>query len=632
MWERPCSRRRRSRRNGDTEVPSNILNRAVRLATLCQISLMILFGPPKFRRRLDLGHNRSIEFSARGKFLLGSFRARFLFGRIIKNHRSILRPNIRALAVHRRRVVVRPENIEELVVTDLSWIKLELDNFGVAGFVATDILIAGIVLVAAGIPHRGRGHPLQIAKRFFHTPETPGSKHRVLCRHWKRSNVPEPGATTVALAFGAAANNMLEMSSRTTIDDTNAPLVIRLLNRCGSAIEKAGLKSKPLSAARLINTAKRRSQLHDFGEPDFFEPLSRLLESCHREARLNVIGKLALKNDVVRILSNRLFLERDRQLDPEIAKQEIREPLFIVGLPRSGTTLLHTLLAADPAHRVPLTWEVMSPSPATAEDRQRRIRSADRDLAMLRWLAPTFESVHATGAELPQECVSLMSPTFMSDQFDTMYNIPSYRTWFFQQDLRPAYDYHRRFLQHLQRRRSAERWVLKAPAHMFAAPALMATYPDAKFVQLHRDPIDAVASVSSLVTILRRVFSDIVDPIQIGRDAMIYWSDAVKTFMSVRDNLSPQRVCDLYYEDVRRDPISVAKRIYKHFDWKLEPAVEQRMGVILAEQNSRGNGVHRYNADYFELSGTNGFAEYCDRFGFTASMALRSTERAEAAA
>src|SRR5690242_5949479 len=394
----------------------------------------------------------------------------------------------------------------------------------------------------------------------------------------------------------------------TTIDETNAPLVIRLLNKCGSAVEKAGLKPRPLSAAHLIEMAKRRSQLHHFGEPEFFEPLSRLLESCHREARLNVIGKLALKNDVLRILRNRLFLERDRRLHPEIANQRIREPLFIVGLPRSGTTLLHTLLAADPAHRVPLTWEIMSPSPPNADDRQQRVRSAERDLAMLGWLAPTFESVHATGAELPQECVSLMSPTFMSDQFDTMYNIPSYREWFFRQDLRPAYGYHRRFLQHLQLRRPAERWVLKAPAHMFAAPVLMATYPDARFVQLHRDPVDAVASVSSLVTILRRVFSDNVDPIQIGQDAMIYWSDALKTFMGVRDNLPQERICDLYYDDVRRDPIAVAKRIYEHFNWQLAPEVEQRMRAVLREQNSRGNGTHRYSAAYFQLGRTNRFA------------------------
>src|SRR5205814_2649043 len=266
------------------------------------------------------------------------------------------------------------------------------------------------------------------------------------------------------------------------------------------------------------------------------------------------IGKMALRSDVVRILCNRLLLTRDRQLYPGIAQQEIREPLFIVGLPRSGTTLLHILLAADPAHRAPLTWEVMSPSPPTSQDRQKRIRHAARDLSALRWLAPTFESVHTTGAVLPQECVSLTSPTFMSDQFDTMYNMPTYRAWFFSQDLRPAYEFHRRSLQQLQFRKSAERWVLKAPAHMFAAPTLLSIYPDAKFVQIHRDPIEAVASVSSLVTILRRVFSDDVDPIQIGQDAMSYWSQALKTFLHTRDQLPAERVCDLRYDEIRHDP------------------------------------------------------------------------------
>jgi len=419
------------------------------------------------------------------------------------------------------------------------------------------------------------------------------------------------------------------MAAPTTIEETRAPLIIRGLNRFGAALEGIGFRSKPLSTARLIEKAKRRCNLEDFGQPEFFEPLSRLLESCQDEARLNVIGKLALKNDVVRILCNRLLLARDRQLYPEIAKQEIHEPLFIVGLPRSGTTLLHTLLAADSAHRAPLTWEVMSPSPPSAQGRQQRIRSAARDLSMLRWLSPTFESVHATGAELPQECVSLISPTFLSDQFDTMYNIPSYRAWFFRQDLHPAYAYHRRFLQHLQLRKSAERWVLKAPAHMFAAPALLSTYPDAKFVQLHRDPIEAVASVSSLVTILRRVFSDSVDPIQVGRDAMVYWSDAVKTFMRVRDQLPSDRICDLHYDEVRRDPIAATKRVYKFFGWQLKAEIEKRMRTVLAEQSS--NGVHRYSADYFQLEGTNGFSEYCERFGVAVSESAPQRERAEAA-
>ena len=418
-----------------------------------------------------------------------------------------------------------------------------------------------------------------------------------------------------------------------TVEQTRAPLPVRLLNKCGAAVERIGIGTKMPSAEDLIEKAKRRSQLDDFGEGDFSEPLSRLLDGCQREAQLNLIGKMAIRSDVVRILCNRLSLVQDRRIYPEVRQQEVREPLFIVGLPRSGTTLLHILLAADPAHRAPLTWEVMSPSPPTLQDRQRRINAASRNLAALRWLAPTFETVHTTGAELPQECVSLMSPTFLSDQFDTMYNMPTYRAWFFDQDLRSAYEFHRRFLQQLQFRKPGKRWILKAPAHMFAAPALLSVYPDARFVQIHRDPLEAVASVSSLVTILRRVFSDSVDPVQVGQDAMEYWARALKTFQTARDQLPASRVYDLRYEQVRRDPILAARSVYDHFGWELTADIEGRMRGALAQQQAlHTNGVHRYDAAYFRLGKLSGFDEYCERFGFSTSSRKRDAERAEAAA
>ena len=131
----------------------------------------------------------------------------------------------------------------------------------------------------------------------------------------------------------------------------------------------------------MIETAKRRCGLDDFGEGDFFEALSRLLESCQSEARLNLVGKIALRTNILQTLCSRLLMQRDRQLYPNIARQEIRSPLFIVGLPRSGTTLLHNLLAADPWHRSPLMWEVMSPSPPTHAGEKRRIQRATQSCA-----------------------------------------------------------------------------------------------------------------------------------------------------------------------------------------------------------------------------------------------------------
>ena len=421
-------------------------------------------------------------------------------------------------------------------------------------------------------------------------------------------------------------------SSDTTLDQTRPFLPVRLLNGCGALLEKTRIPRTPLRVVDLIEAAKRRCGLDDFGGGDFFEGLSRLLDSCHRESRLNLIGKIALRTDLTRILCSRLLMQRDRELYPAVARQEIRQPLFIVGLPRSGTTLLHMLLAADPEHRAPLTWEVMTPSPPTRESEKRRIQRAMQSCNCLNWLAPTFRHVHAVGAELPQECVGLMTPTFMSDQFDTMYYVPSYRAWFFRQDLLPAYQYHRRFLQHLQVRQSAPRWVLKAPTHMFALPTLLSVYPDALFVQTHRAPLDAMASVSSLITILRRVFSDAVDPFIVCREAIQYWSETLDRFLQERDRLAEYRVCDVNYIEIRRDPVAAVRRIYEHFGWLLSAEAEQRMRLVLASQPQEQYGRHRYNLSGFgvrEADGAAAFTAYCDRFGLSAQAVGRSSGRAE---
>ena len=403
----------------------------------------------------------------------------------------------------------------------------------------------------------------------------------------------------------------------TTLRQSRPPHLVRAFNRAGVWLSRAGLGPAVPSARSLIAEAQRQAGSQDFGEGDFFEGLSRLLESCEKDAQLNYIGRLALRSDLLHCLRNRLGLQRDRTLHPEIAQQQIGSPVFIVGLPRTGTTILHTLVMQDPQHRGPLTWEVMKPSPPGLENRRARIRSAARNLMALRWLAPDFLRLHAVGPELPQECVSLMSLSFMSDQFDTMYNIPSYRRWFLEQDLAPAYQWHRRFLQHLQFTREPRQWILKAPAHMFALPALLSVYPDARFVQTHRAPLDSITSVASLITILRRIFSDHVDPIEVGREAMRYWAETLERFLAQRDQLPAARVLDLPYADIQRDPISAVQRLYEHFGWDLSDESEQRMRHLLATQPHHQNGFHRYSPSECGLEEREMgefFAGYCRRF------------------
>jgi len=412
-------------------------------------------------------------------------------------------------------------------------------------------------------------------------------------------------------------------NSVTTLQQIRPLLPVRLFNGFGALLEKTRIRSTPMSATDLIETAKKRCGLDDFGQDDFFEALSRLLQSCQEEAQLNLIGKMALKVDVLDTLCARLKMKRDRQLYPNITRQEIREPLFIVGLPRSGTSVLHRLLATDPEHRAPLMWEVRSPSPPTRANEKRRIQQATQSCNFFNWLAPTFRYVHTVGAEVPQECVSLMTPTFLSDQFDAMYYVPSYRTWFFRQDLRPAYEYHRRFLQHLQFRRAGRRWILKAPTHMFAMPALLSVYPDALFVQTHRTPVDSMASVSSLVTILRSAFSDAVDPITVGREAINYWSDTMEKFLTERDRLGDKRICDIKYDEIRREPIGAVRQIYDYFGWSLPREAEQRMRGLIASQATRQSASHRYDLSQFGSSAKevlSAFAQYCERFDLSENI------------
>ena len=420
-------------------------------------------------------------------------------------------------------------------------------------------------------------------------------------------------------------------NSRTTLQRIRPQLPVRLFNGFGALLEKSRIPSTRIFATDLIETAKRRCGLDDFGEGDFLEALSRLLGSCQDEARLNLIGKIALKTDVLETLCARLQMERDRQLYPDIARQEIREPLFIIGLPRSGTSVLHRLLGADPEHRSPLMWEVRSPSPPTRRGEKRRIQRVTQSCNFFNWLAPTFRYAHTVGAEVPQECVSLMTPTFLSDQFDAMYYVPSYRHWFFRQDLRPAYEYHRRFLQHLQFRRFARRWILKAPTHMFAMPALLSVYPDALFVQTHRTPVDSMASVSSLVTILRSAFSDAVDPFIVGREAIEYWSETMKKFLRERDRLTNNRICDIQYDEIRREPIRAVRRIYEYFGWSLSHEAERLMRLLVASQARRQSANHRYDLSEFGSSAEDvlrKFGTYCQQFGLAQSSGAQQKQEA----
>ena len=397
---------------------------------------------------------------------------------------------------------------------------------------------------------------------------------------------------------------------------------IDLFNAVGRVWQRTGFPLVPLKVERLLKQAQQQTGLNDFGDDSFREPLRLLCEACHEEARLTLIGHLAFRTDTLRFLTNRLRLVEDRKRYNQIALQAIRQPIFIVGLPRTGSTLLHRLLGQDPANRVPLTWEVMFPSPPPELGKCQddpRIAKTQKLLKFIDRLAPDFKVIHPMDARFATECVGILGHTFASYHFRNMYDIPSYQQWLNDADLFPAYEFHRQFLQHLQWRYPGARWVLKAPPHLFALKAIFEIYPDARIIWTHRHPKSVLASVVSLDNTLRHAFSDHQDPQAIGRENLAHFADHLERAMLLRDSPGhwQDRFLDVYYHDLIKDPIGQIREIYHQLDLTLTNAVVNKMERFLKEEPKDKRGVHTYSLERFGLHAemiTAHFKSYLERF------------------
>ena len=397
----------------------------------------------------------------------------------------------------------------------------------------------------------------------------------------------------------------------------------QIIRRGSQALSGAGRRYVQLNEERLLDEARAQTGLQEFGDPAFREPLRRLLSSYEHEARLTLLGRIAARQDTVRLLASRLRLIEDRRRQPGIAEQAIAQPIFVTGLPRTGTTLLHGLLAQDPASRAPLHWEMMYPSPPSGRFARRGDRRLEQARRQIRWfhrLAPDFRPIHPLGAELPEECLIITSHSFLSFQFQTSHRVPAYQSWLEAQDLTPAYRQHREILQQLQWHSPARQWILKAPAHLYGIAALFAVYPDAGVVLTHRDPLEVVASVASLHTVLRSTFSDGAEPHEIGDEVCRRWAEGIHRALRVRDSgtVPADRFVDVMYGDLLRDPIAVVRRVYEHFGRSLSPAAEERMRRFLAAHPKDRYGRHRYSLEQFGLDPDRvrrDYREYRERFG-----------------
>lgn len=372
-----------------------------------------------------------------------------------------------------------------------------------------------------------------------------------------------------------------------------------------------GVLDRPLEAKPLLEKARRRSGHADLGEWDVAAPLARLLDACAREAALSLLGRGALRWDVVRYASNLLRLRAEERACPNITAEPIASPIFITGLPRSGTTFLHRLMMEDPENRAPRVFQTIHPYPDSSGGRDRREQRVNRQLYAFAQVAPEFRSLHPLEAASPQECCEITAHVFRSLRFDTTFHIPSYRGWLDEEGHLPAYRFHRRFLQHLQHQQGGGRFVLKCPDHLFALRELRAVYPDARVVFVHRDPVKVLLSVSHLTEVLRRPFTRRVDRRRIGREESARWYDGTLRMIQA-DAESPfaEPICHVHYLDLISDPVSTVEGVYAHFGLTLAPEAASRMARLVAARPNGGYGQHSYR---FEDHGLDAQAER-DRF------------------
>lgn len=374
-----------------------------------------------------------------------------------------------------------------------------------------------------------------------------------------------------------------------------------------------------IDAHALIAAAEAETGLSDWGSPDWRDGFEKLCDSANREAGLDEGRAAAFAAQIDKQLAKRLRLYADRAKYPEIARQAINAPIFVVGFPRSGTTILHGLLAADPRARSPLSWEVEAPSPppraATATSDPRIAETQARIDA----LPARFRAMHAAAADLPEEDNTIMQMAFRSLNFAASRPLPSYDRWLFECDMRPAFALHRHTLQHLEAFHARDWWVLKAPPHLFCLDALFDTYPDARVIFTHRDPASIMASNASLISFIHEMAGNPVDAQALGGAEAAKWRngmDRAMAFRAARPDLA-DRFHDCDFVDFVADPVDTVAGLYARMGIDLSDATRRTMEEFIAANRADKHGTHQYSAADFGLSPDRvraDFADYIDHF------------------
>ncbi len=384
------------------------------------------------------------------------------------------------------------------------------------------------------------------------------------------------------------------------------PPVVRAVNLAGRALAALGVHRPALSLDALRTAAVRKAGHDDFGSDSYLPGLEALLHSLHYEARLNQLGRIVVAGQIVDALANRLTVVAWEKANPDLAAAPVPAPVVILGLGRTGTTILHETMAAAPGSRAPLQWEITDYRLAhsvTDSRTDKRVAKIDADIARTDKLVPGFSAIHFYDAHTPSECIGLTALDLCSEQFAALAWAPSYRRYLLAGDHHSVYEWHLRGLRYLQAGTPGVQWILKAPTHAAYLRELFGVYPDAKVINPHREPTEVIASLCSLYATLRRGFSDDVAVTEQAAADAAYAADIVGRAVAFRRDRPEvdDQICDVAFTRFLSDPAATLDQIHAELGLGFGADKRAAMLAYLRNRPREKYGRHRYALDDFGL-------------------------------
>lgn len=362
----------------------------------------------------------------------------------------------------------------------------------------------------------------------------------------------------------------------------------------------------PIDAEQALAMAEQMTGLDDWGDDDSFRVGLEVLVAAIEDMGPSRRHRHSFRRQIVHLLNQRLRMRDDEVRDPSVLDERIERPILILGLPRTGTTLMHELLALDPAARAPLNWEYAQPWPAPELARfesDPRIEKTDASWAAQRAASPELANMLPTFATMPSECNDSMMFHFAGPNFWAWMRVPEHARWTAERSAPGLYGTHRRLLQQLQWKGPRGRWTTKSPAFLGDLPAILDTYPDACLVWTHRDPARTIASLSSLVASLQyALLGERPDPVQLAESARELWVAQLKRSLAAReDPRVAEAIIDIPYAELTADHVGTARRIHERFGLDFVDEHRTRIERLRPVQPASRYAKHSYTAEEYGL-------------------------------